>query len=122
MYEIDLELYTIFIIQLNSTFEKLETDEYDLDANSLLKESIDNFREIYQSTLIDLSLTEINYGEYDSFFINVKSSFPRYIANIKEYIIILENEELKSNLNELLEILEDFIKISDIYFKKRGIK
>lgn len=122
MYEIDLELYTISIIQLNSTFEKLETDEYDLDANSLLKESIDNFREIYQSTLIDLSLTEINYGEYDSFFINVKSSFPRYIANIKEYIIILENEELKSNLNELLEILEDFIKISDIYFKKRGIK
>lgn len=122
MYEIDLEMYTISIIQLNAAFEKLQKDEFGNDANQLLMESIDNFKRIYQSTLIDLSLKEINYSEYDYFFMNVKSSFPRYITDIGNYMALLKNEDLKLSLNELLEVLDKFIKIADIYFNKRGIK
>lgn len=120
MYEIDLELYTISIIQMNSALEKLAEDEFDAEYNGLLRQSIDNFAEIYRSSLIDLSLTEIDYGEYDHFFIYIKSTFPGYASKINEYRLPVKNEELKSNLENLVKIMEDFLKIADIYFKKRG--
>lgn len=122
MYEIDLELYTLSLIQMNSAFEKLESDEFDNEGNALLRESMDNFRSVYQTALIDLSLSEINYGEYDHFFMNVKPTFPRYVKSIKGYMETLENKDLKSDLNELLDIFDKLIKIADIYFKKRGFE
>jgi hypothetical protein len=44
------------------------------------------------------------------------------VKGIEEYMGRLENEDLKSKLNELLDIFDKFIKIADIYFKKRGFE
>jgi hypothetical protein len=119
-YEIDLELYTFTIVNMNSSFEKLEQDDFDAEGIELLNESIENLKKLYQTTLISLSLTEINYGEYDYFLFTVFTSFPRYIKNIEEYNLTVINNKLKLLLIELIELLENFVKISEDYFKKRG--
>ena len=120
-YEIDLELYTITIVSMNSAFSKLEADEFDDGAIMLLNESLENFEKIYQSTLIDLSMSEINYGEYDYFLLNVYSAFPGYIESIEIYNQTVINNELKAILNELKNLFASFIKIAEDYFKKRGV-
>lgn len=84
-YEIDLELYTITIVTMNSAFAKLKQNEFDDDAIGLLNESLENFNELYQSALINLSLAEINYGEYNYFLQNVFMAFPKYVENIENY-------------------------------------
>ncbi|WP_405290669.1 hypothetical protein [Methanobrevibacter sp.] len=120
-FEIDLELYTFTIVNMNSSFERLEQDEFDAKVIELLNRSIENLKKIYQTTLIGISLTEINYGEYDYFLFTVFTSFPRYIKNIKEYNLSVINNKLKLLLIELIELLESFVKISEDYFKKRGV-
>ena len=82
---IDLESYTLSIVKINSSFSKLEQDEYDAEAIELLKESVEDLNRLYQQTLIDLSLREVNYGEYDYFLMNAHYSFQRYIDNILDY-------------------------------------
>ena len=119
--EIDLELYTLTIVNMNSAFAKLEIDEFNAEGIRLLNESIGNFKELYQNTLIGLSLREINYGEYDYFLFGVFTSFPRHVENIESYNQTVINTELKLLLSELMQLLDKFIKISKDYFKKRGI-
>lgn len=120
-YEIDLELYTFSIININAAFSKLEYDEFDIEGIELLKNSIENLNELYKSTLIDLSLIEINYGEYDQFLMTVLTAFPRYIKNIESYNLKVLNNELKLLLDDLMKLLESFVKIANDYFKKRGV-
>ena len=120
-FEVDLELYTITIVSMNSSFAKLEKDEFNAEGIILLNESIGNFKELYQNTLIGISLREINYGEYDNFLFTVVTSFPRHVENIENYNQTVINNELKLLLSELMQLLEKFIKISEDYFKKRGV-
>ena len=110
-YEIDLELYTLTIVTMNSAFAKLEQDEFDDDAIRLLNESLENFNELYQSCLIDLSLAEINYGEYDYFLQNVFMAFPKYVESIESYNQTVINNQLKVLLNELINQLNDFLNL-----------
>lgn len=119
-YEIDLELYTLSIININSAFSKLEYDEFDIEGIKLLKKSIEDFNKLYQNTLIDMSLREINYGEYDYFLMTVFTTFPKYVENIENYNLRINNE-LKLLLKEIVELLNNFVKISEDYLKKRGV-
>ena len=120
-YEIDLELYTFTLIKMNSAFSKFDNDEFDNEGIELLKESIEDLNKLYQNTLIDLSLREINYGEYDHLLLTVFTAFPRYVKDIENYSLTVTNDELKLLLNDLAKLLDSFVKIAEDYFKKRGI-
>ena len=107
--EIDLELYTVSIIRLNTAFEKLNSSENIEDIKELLKQSYSDLQELYEDIVKDLNKNEINFNEYYLFFQNGKEIFPQYI----EVLQSIDNEELTEIVNLLLNVFSNLNKIAD---------
>ncbi|WP_042694035.1 hypothetical protein [Methanobrevibacter oralis] len=90
--EIDLELYTISMIRLNTAFKKLDDGEADENILSMISDSSTDFEALLNDIVNDLNQEEINYNEYDPFFENISQLFPSYIIKLNEY---LKNDTLK---------------------------
>ena len=106
--EIDLELYTISIIRLNNTLEKLETSQNNDDIKEMFKESCRDFEELYKDIISDLNGEEIQFNDYYLFFENGKQVFPQYIDALKK----IENEEIKEYIDSLINVFTNLNKIS----------
>lgn len=106
--EIDLESYTISIIRLNTAFQKLEDNADVLEIKGLLEESHDELQRLYLDIVDDLNQDEVNLNEYYLFFANGKQAFPQYIDALKS----IDNEELESSVNSLLNVFENLNKIA----------
>ena len=106
--EIDLESYTISIIRLNTAFQKLEDNADVLEIRSLLEESYEDLQRLYLDIVDDLNQEEVNLNEYYLFFANGKQAFPQYIEALKS----IDNEELESSVNSLLNVFENLNKIA----------
>ena len=106
--EIDLESYTISIIRLNTAFQKLEDNADVLEIRSLFEESYEDLQKIYLDIVDDLNQDEVNLNEYYLFFANGKQAFPQYIEALKS----IDNEELESSVNSLLNVFENLNKIA----------
>lgn len=116
--EIDLELYTISMIRLNTAFKKLDDDgEADENILSMISDSSTDFEALLNDIVNDLNQKKINYNEYDPFFENISQLFPSYIIKLNEY---LKNDTLKEKINTLIKIFNKILKTSDEYFKMRG--
>lgn len=115
--EIDLELFTIAIIQLNNAFQKLNNN--DTDIKESLDSSYENLKELSDSLESIINYEEINATEVEPFFTYSLNIFPEYKAQLAN----LEN--LDDNLNEsvinLIEVFDKLYKIADEYFKNRGV-
>ena len=106
--EIDLESYTISIIRLNTAFQKLEDNAEVLEIKNLFEESYNDLQKIYLDIVDDLNQDEVNLNEYYLFFANGKQAFPQYIDALKS----IDNEELESSVNSLLNVFENLNKIA----------
>ena len=106
--EIDLESYTISIIRLNTAFQKLEDNADVLEIRSLFEESYEDLQKIYLDIVDDLNQDEVNLNEYYLFFANGKQAFPQYIEALKS----INNDELESSVNSLLNVFENLNKIA----------
>ena len=106
--EIDLESYTISIIRLNTAFQKLEDNAEVLEIKNLFEESYNDLQKIYLDIADDLNQDEVNLNEYYLFFANGKQAFPQYIDALKS----IDNEELESSVNSLLNVFENLNKIA----------
>ena len=106
--EIDLESYTISIIRLNTAFQKLEDNADVLEIRSLFEESYEDLQKLYLDIVDDLNQDEVNLNEYYLFFANGKQAFPQYIEALKS----INNEELESSVNSLLNVFENLNKIA----------
>ena len=106
--EIDLESYTISIIRLNTAFQKLEDNADVLEIRSLFEESYEDLQKLYLDIVDDLNQDEVNLNEYYLFFANGKQTFPQYIEALKS----INNEELESSVNSLLNVFENLNKIA----------
>ncbi len=106
--EIDLESYTISIIRLNTAFQKLEDNVEVLEIKNLFEESYNDLQKIYLDIVDDLNQDEVNLNEYYLFFANGKQAFPQYIDALKS----IDNEELESSVNSLLNVFENLNKIA----------
>ena len=106
--EIDLESYTISIIRLNTAFQKLEDNADVLEIRSLFEESYEDLQKIYLDIVDDLNQDEVNLNEYYLFFANGKQAFPQYIEALQS----INNEELESSVNSLLNVFENLNKIA----------
>ena len=106
--EIDLESYTISIIRLNTAFQKLEGNVEVLEIKNLFEESYNDLQKIYLDIADDLNQDEVNLNEYYLFFANGKQAFPQYIDALKS----IDNEELESSVNSLLNVFENLNKIA----------
>ena len=106
--EIDLESYTISIIRLNTAFQKLEDNADVLEIRSLFEASYEDLQKIYLDIVDDLNQDEVNLNEYYLFFANGKQTFPQYIEALKS----INNEELESSVNSLLNVFENLNKIA----------
>ena len=106
--EIDLESYTISIIRLNTAFQKLEDNADVLEIRSLFEESYEDLQKLYLDIVDDLNQDEVNLNEYYLFFANGKQAFPQYIDALKS----IDNEELESSVNSLLNVFENLNKIA----------
>ena len=106
--EIDLESYTISIIRLNTAFQKLEDNAEVLEIKNLFEESYNDLQKIYLDIVDDLNQDEVNLNEYYLFFANGKQTFPQYIEALKS----INNEELESSVNSLLNVFENLNKIA----------
>ena len=107
--EIDLELYTISIIRLNTAFEKLENSNNAEDVKNDFKESCDDLKRLYNDIVRDLNENEINFNEYYLFFENGKNTFPQYIESLKN----IDNDELDDDIKCLINVFSNFSKISE---------
>lgn len=115
--EIDLELFTVTILELNNSFQKLN------DGNFDVKESLDscyeNLKTVYNSLNEILNADEINANEVELFCSYSLNMFPEYKSQLTE----LDN--LDDNLNEsvinLIEIFDKLCKIAKDYFKNRKV-
>ena len=112
--EIDLELYTIAIIRLNTALEKLETSEITPDIIDMFQESTTNIQELYNDIIDDLNQDEVNLNEYYLFFENGKQTFPQYIEILNE----INYEELEDILNSLINVFKNLNKISQAFSKE----
>lgn len=113
--EIDLELYTLSLIRLNTALQKLENGD---DASEMFGESAKDLKEFYLDVVNDLNQEEVNFGEYRSFFENGKRSFPQYINVLKGYKSS-ENNDLQSSLDSLINTFTNLNRIAEA-FKDRG--
>ena len=106
--EIDLESYTISLIRLNNAFQKLEDNDDVLEIKNLFEESYNDLQKLYLDIVDDLNQDEVNLNEYYLFFANGKQTFPQYIEVLKS----IDNEELESAVNSLLNVFENLNKIA----------
>lgn len=118
--EIDLELYTISMIRLNSIFQKIEDDEIVTDIISDIDDCFNDLNQLYEDISNDLSQEEININEYDPFFENGMVMFPEYTKSIDEAVENADDENLKAALNNLSGIFIKLINTGNGYFEKRG--
>ena len=107
--ELDLELYTISIIRLNTAFGKLEDSED--EAIELFNESANDLQALYEYILHDLDQDEVNFGEYYPFFENGKQTFPEYISALGT----IENEKLEEPISKLINIFNNLNKIAGAF-------
>lgn len=105
--ELDLELYTISIIRLNTALQKLDEP----DTISLFNQSAEDLQRLYEDILDDLNQDEVNFGEYYPFFENGKQTFPQYI----EVLGSIENENFTEPINKLINIFNNLNKIADAF-------
>lgn len=115
--EVDLELFAISIIRLNSAFEKLDNNEPIEEVKILIDESIEDFQKLYDDLDYDLKNNEISYNEYYLFLQYSSHILPRYIEDIEK----IENDELEDNLNNLIEIFDKLNRLA-ISFYKMGVE
>lgn len=118
--EIDLELYTISMIRLNSIFQKIENNDIVTNIIPDIEDCFNDLNRLYESILNDLSQDEININEYDPFFENGMVMFPEYIRNIDETIEKTDDENIKLVLISLSDIFVKLTKKGNDYFEKRG--
>lgn len=111
--EVDLELFAISIIRLNSAFEKLDNNEPIEEVKILIDESIDDFQKLYDTIDYDLKNNEISYNEYYLFLQYSSHILPRYIKDIEN----IENDELEDNLNNLIEIFDKLNRLAISFYK-----
>lgn len=116
--EIDLELYTISIIRLNSALEKLENQEPINEVKSMFCESADDLNRLYEDIIKDLNQDEININEYYLFFQNGKQIFPQYIEVLGD----IDNKELDDEITSLITTFNNFNKISDAFPQNEMMK
>ncbi len=116
--EIDLELYTLSIIRLNSAFEKLENNESIEDVEVMLKESHKDLNNLYHDIVDDLNQDEINIKEYYLFFANGMQIFPQYIEVLKG----IEKIELSDTVDSLINVFTNLNKIAEAFPKNEMIK
>ena len=107
--EIDLELYTISIIRLNTAFEKLENNEDVNEIKNLLNESFNDLNQLYEDIVRDLNQDEVNINEYYLFFSNGKQTFPQYI----EILGSIDNIEIEEEITQLMKVFENLNKIAE---------
>ncbi len=110
--EIDLELYTLAIIRLNTAFEKLNSANID-EVKKMFEESLNDLKTIYKDIVEDLNQNEININEYYMFFQNGRQTFPQYI----EMLGSVENEILEDVIGELMNVFNNLNKIADAFAK-----
>lgn len=110
--EIDLELYTISIIRLNTAFEKLDSSNTD-EVKSMFEESLNDLKTLYNDIVDDLNREEVNLNEYYMFFQNGKQTFPQFI----EMLGSVENESLEDVIGELMNVFSNLNKIADAFPK-----
>ncbi len=115
--EIDLELYTLAIIRLNTAFEKLDDNNLD-DVKAMFEESLNDLQTLYADIVEDLNQEEVNLNEYYLFFQNGKQTFPQYI----EMLGSVENEFLEDVIGKLMNIFNNLNKIADAFPKNDLIK
>jgi len=115
--EIDLELFTLAIIQLNNAFQKLS--ENDTDVKESLDSSYEYLNELSQSLEDMLKEDEINATEVELFSKYALNIFPEY----KTQLANLENldDDLNESVINLIEVFDKLYKIADDYFKNRMV-
>ena len=107
--EIDLELYTISLIRLNTAFQKL--DDNTQEAYALFTESADDLERFYKDVVDDLNQEEVNFGEYYPFFENGKQTFPQYVTILGE----IHDNELNKPIEKLINIFNNLNKIAEAF-------
>ncbi|WP_298521863.1 hypothetical protein [uncultured Methanobrevibacter sp.] len=112
--EIDLELYTISLIRLNTAFQKLDNI---CEASTLMNESADDLERFYNDVIDDLNREEVNFGEYYPFFENGKQTFPQYINALGE----IENDELEEVVDKLINIFNNLNRIAEAFPTQGGL-
>ena len=105
--EIDLELYTISLMRLNTAFQKLETNKS--EACELFEQCTGDLQIFYEDVLNDLNQDEVNFGEYYPFFENGKQTFPQYI----DALGAIERED--ESINRLVTIFNNLNKIAEAF-------
>lgn len=110
--EIDLELYTLSIIRLNTAFEKLDSSNTD-EVKLMFEESLNDLNTLYNDIVDDLNQDEVNLNEYYLFFQNGKQTFPQYI----EMLGSVENESLEEVIGDLMNVFNNLNKIADAFPK-----
>ena len=114
--EIDLELYTVSIIRLNTALEKLENNKLPDEIKEMFKESCEGLHELYRDIIDDLNQEGIQPDEYYMFFENGKQIFPQYIEILKS----IKEAELENILNSLINVFENLNKISEAFPTRIG--
>lgn len=109
--EIDLESYTLSIIQLNTALQKLEDNGEINEIRNLLEESHAELEKLYKDIVDDLNQDEINVNEYYLFFQNGKQTFPQYI----EILGNIENSEINDVVMKLINVFRNLNKIADAF-------
>ena len=113
--EIDLELYTISIIRLNTALGKLENSNVNNEIKSMFKESYNDLNKLYNDIVYDLNQDEVNLNEYYLFFQNGKQTFPRYIETLGN----IDNAELEEGITLLINVFNNLNKIADAFTQER---
>ena len=108
---IDLELYTISIIRLNTAFEKIQDTLITDEIKNMFKDSLNDLETIYNDIVTNLNQNEVNLNEYYLFFQNGKRIFPQYIEILEN----IDNEELEEYINPLINVFKNLNKISQAF-------
>lgn len=111
--EIDLELFTLAILEMNNAFSKL--DENNSDVKHSLDSSHENLKKLSDSLKEITNSEEINDTEVEPFFTFAINTFPGY----KNQLANLENldDDLNESVINLIEVFDELYRISDDYFK-----
>lgn len=116
--EIDLELYTLSIIRLNTALEKLEDSNVTDEIKQMFKDSYNDLNNLYQDIVDDLNQEEVNINEYYMFFQNGKQTFPQYIETLES----IGNDELEDVVNLLINVFNNLNKIAIAFNQDEMVK
>ena len=114
--EIDLELYTIAIVRLNTAFEKLNDGNEDIE--DLLDASYKDLKQLSEAISNNLSQNEVN-NEIETF---CTYSVVRFISYQNQLQKCRDNNpNLNESLSNLINIFNELYQLSNQYFKKRNV-